>query len=295
MAMRTLPHRVPPFPVEYLGGCFRRLHFCLVEMSALSDKRAMRLVLKIAKPVFDYALPERCPSCGEISTDGTNFCAKCWPHIRFLNPPWCDSCALPFDYEQPAGARCATCLADPPIHDGIRAAVAYDGTTRKIALRLKYGGRIGLAKLIARHLVRHLPADRTGMIVVPVPLHWTRLWSRSFNQSALIAQELARLGGLVYAPDVLLRIKRTPSLRGLSGKERRKAVARVFRINPAKAHLLSGARVILVDDVLTTGATSDGCIKTLKKSGANWVQLFCWARALRDNGHTPPHFEAGDA
>jgi ComF family protein len=291
----ALPQRVPPLPVEYLGGCFRGLHFCLVEMSALSDKRAMRLVLKIAKPVFDYALPERCPSCGAISTDGTNFCAGCWSQIRFLNPPWCESCALPFDYERSAGARCAACLAEPPLHDGIRAAVAYDSSTRKIALRLKYGGRIGLAKLIARHLVRHLPADRTGVIVVPVPLHWTRLWSRSFNQSALIAQELARLGGLDYAPDMLLRTKRTPSLRGLSAKERRKAVAKVFQTNPAKAHLLSGKRIILVDDVLTTGATSDGCIKTLKKSGANWVQLFCWARALRDDGHTPPIFDAGDA
>lgn len=255
----------------------------------------MRLVLKIAKPVLDYALPERCPGCGEISTNGNNFCAACWPDIRFLNPPWCDGCALPFDYEQPAGARCASCLADPPIHDGIRAAVAYDHMTRKIALRLKYGGRIGLARLIARHLVRHLPADRTGLVVVPVPLHWTRLWSRSFNQSALIAQELARLAGLHYAPDLLLRTKRTPSLRGLSGKARRKTVANVFRTNPAKAHLLSGARIILVDDVLTTGATSNGCVKTLKKAGAAWVQLFCWARALRDNGNEPTRFTAGDA
>lgn len=171
----------------------------------------MRLVLKIAKPVLDYALPLRCPSCGVISTDGTGFCAECWPKIRFLYPPWCESCALPFEYEQPEGTRCASCLAEPPNHDGIRAAVAYDALTRKIALRLKYGGKIGLAKLIARHLVRHLPNDRTGIIVVPVPLHWTRLWSRSFNQSALIAQELARLGDLHYAPDMLLRTKRTPS------------------------------------------------------------------------------------
>lgn len=255
----------------------------------------MRLVLKIAKPVIDYALPERCPSCGDISTDGSSFCAICWPKIQFLNPPWCESCALPFAYEQPAGTRCAACLADPPLHDGIRAAVAYDSLTRKIALRLKYGGRIGLARLIARHLLRHLPADRTGLIIVPVPLHWTRLWTRSFNQSALIAQELARLADLSYGPDILLRTRRTPSLRGLSGKARRKAVAHVFRANPAKAHLLPGARIILVDDVLTTGATSDGCVKALKKSGANWVQLFCWARALRDNGQEQTGFEAGDA
>jgi ComF family protein len=293
--MRTLPHCAAPPPVEYFGRLFRRLHFCLVEMSSLSDKRAMRLVLKIAKPVLDYALPQRCPSCGVISTDGTGFCTECWPKIRFLNPPWCESCALPFEYEQPEGTRCASCLAEPPNHDGIRAAVAYDALTRKIALRLKYGRKIGLAKLIARHLVRHLPSDRTGIIVVPVPLHWTRLWSRSFNQSALIAQELARLGGLHYVPDMLLRTKRTPSLRGLSGKDRRKTVAKVFRTNSDKADLLKGSRIILVDDVLTTGATSDGCVRALKKSGANWVQLFCWARALREDVIKAPIFEARDA
>ena len=264
-------------------------------MSSLSDKRAMRLVLKIAKPVLDYALPQRCPSCGAISTDGTSFCAECWPKIRFLNPPWCESCALPFEYEQPDGTRCASCLAAPPKHDGIRAAVAYDALTRKIALRLKYGGKIGLAKLIARHLVRHLPNDRTGIIVVPVPLHWTRLWSRSFNQSALIAQELARLGELHYVPDMLLRTKRTPSLRGLSGRDRRKTVAKVFRANPDKADLLKGSRIILVDDVLTSGATSEGCVQALKKSGASWVQLFCWARALRDDVPRPTIFEVHDA
>jgi ComF family protein len=130
-------------------------------------------------------------------------------------------------------------------------------------------------------LVRHLPDDRSGIVVVPVPMHWTRLWSRSFNQSALIAQELARLGGMEFVPDLLLRRRRTPSMRGLSLKERRKSVAKAFEANPARSRAIDGARIILVDDVVTTGATSDGCIKTLKKSGADWVQLFCWARALR--------------
>ena len=241
----------------------------------------MLLLQKLAKPVLDYALPERCPACGVITTDGTSFCADCWPKLRFLNPPWCASCALPFAYEQDEGALCAECLAHPPLHDGIRAAVLYDDMSRQIALRLKYGGRIGLAKLIARQLVRHLPDDREKMIVTPVPLHWTRLWSRTFNQSALIAQELARLGGMQYCADLLIRTKRTPSLRGLSSKERRKTVSRAFAINMAKLAALDGTHVILVDDVLTTGATSDGCIKALKKAGAEWVQLFCWARASR--------------
>ena len=236
---------------------------------------------QIVKPALDFALPERCPACGAITADGANFCVDCWPRLHFMNPPWCAACARPFAQEQDEGAVCATCLSDPPLHDGIRAAVAYDDLSRQIILRLKYGGKIGLAKLVARQLVRHLPDERSNIIIAPVPLHWTRLWSRSFNQSALIAQELARLGRLQCCPDLLLRVRRTPSMRGLSFKERRKSVARAFVVNPAKLTSLSGARVILVDDVLTTGATSDGCIKALKKSGAKWVQLFCWARALR--------------
>lgn len=251
----------------------------------------MTLLQKIAKPVLDFALPQRCPACGEISPDGFSFCPVCWEKIRFLNRPWCDSCALPFSFEQADGALCAECLSNPPLHDGIRAAVAYDSTSRQIALRLKYGGKIGLAKLIARHLVRHLPEDRSDIIIAPVPLHWTRLWSRSFNQSALIGRELAKLGGTAYCADLLLRTKRTPSLRGLSPKERRKAVGTAFAVNPARQEIIADARLLLVDDVLTTGATANGCVKILKKSGASWVQIFCWARALR--GETLPENSIG--
>ena len=247
----------------------------------MADKSAMLSLRQIVKPALDFALPERCPGCGAITADGRNFCADCWPKLRFMNPPWCAACALPFAYEQDAVAYCAACLADPPRHDGIRAAVAYDELSRQIILRLKYGGKIGLAKLVARQLVRHLPDDRRDIIVTPVPLHWTRLWSRSFNQSALIAQELARLGGMEYCADLLLRTRRTPSMRGLSPNQRRKTVTKAIAANPARIDRNGKARIILVDDVLTTGATSDGCIKALKKSGADWVQLFCWARALR--------------
>jgi ComF family protein len=236
---------------------------------------------EIVRPALDFALPERCPACGAISADGAKFCAGCWAQLLFMNPPWCAACARPFAFEQTEDAMCATCLADPPLHDGIRAAVAYNDVSAQIVLRLKYGGKIGLAKLIARQLVRHLPDDRNDIIVTPVPLHWTRLWSRSFNQSALIAQELSRLGGMKYCADLLMRTKRTPSMRGLSSKERQKAVAKAFVVNPAKLESIAGAKIILVDDVLTTGATSDGCIKALKKAGAGWLQLFCWARALR--------------
>ena len=236
---------------------------------------------RIIKPVLDWVLPERCPCCGVITAAGGPFCVDCWQKLHFLNAPWCSGCASPFAFDRGADALCASCLDSPPKHDGIRAAVKYDDLSSQVALRLKYAGKIGLAKMIAHRLVRHLPDASSGIIVTPVPLHWTRMWSRSFNQSALIAKELSRFGELEYIPDLLIRHKQTPSMRGLNAKERRKAVGKAFAVHPRWAHKFTGRKVILVDDVLTTGATSDGCISALKKGGASWVQLFCWARALR--------------
>jgi ComF family protein len=184
-------------------------------------------------------------------------------------------------FDRGPDALCITCLANPPRHDGIRAIVKYDDLSAQVILRLKYGGKIGLAGMIARQLLRHLPDDRSGLIITPVPLHWTRIWSRTFNQSALIGQQLGCLADITYVPDLLVRNRRTPSMRGLDRKARRKAVGKAFAIHPRWRGQFNGAKIILVDDVLTTGATSDGCVEALKKGGAGWVQIFCWARALR--------------
>ncbi len=138
-----------------------------------------------------------------------------------------------------------------------------------------------MARVIAQQLVRHLPEDRDNIIITPVPLHWTRMWSRSFNQSALIGRALSVQSGIAFVPDILVRHKRTPSMRGLNANGRRKAVAQAFAVHPKWRDRLKGSRIILIDDVLTTGATSDGCISVLKRNGASWIQLFCWARALR--------------
>lgn len=241
----------------------------------------MAAIGQYLRPALDFVLPPRCPCCGDTLPGDGDFCAGCWQKLQMIAPPWCASCGTPLPFASDEAMQCASCLATPPHHDGIRAAVAYDDISRALVLRLKYGGKIGLANTIARQLVRHLPENREGLLLVPVPLHWTRLWRRSFNQSALIADELGKLAGIETCPDLLLRKRRTPSLRGLSGKDRRKTVGNAFAINPRHVGQLSGKRIILVDDVLTSGATADGCIKTLKKGGAKWVQLFCWARVLR--------------
>lgn len=238
-------------------------------------------ISQLFRSARDFVLPERCASCGVITPSGGTFCSLCWHRVRFLTPPWCAACAAPLPFETENVQLCAHCLASPPIHDGIRAVTAYNDVTAQIILRLKYGGRIGLAKMIAAQLKRHLPEDPAGVLVVPVPLHWTRLWSRSFNQSALIGAVLAHDNGMDYTPDLLVRTKRTPSLRGMSQTQRKRAVAKAFVLNPKRQICLSARQVILVDDVYTTGATTNACIKILKKAGAQSVQIFCWARVLR--------------
>ncbi len=152
-------------------------------------------LLDILRPALDFVLPERCPCCGVITPPGGNFCADCWQQLHFITPPWCAGCGMPIGggplgFASDDEKYCASCLAIAPQHDGIRAAVAYSDISRQVVLRLKYRGKIGMAKLVAAHLVRHLPEGSGEYLVVPVPLHWTRLWNRGFNQSALIAKAL---------------------------------------------------------------------------------------------------------
>jgi ComF family protein len=230
--------------------------------------------------IVDFALPERCPSCGAIAETGGAFCVNCWNSLHFLGAPACATCDLPLPYESDAQPQCAACLAKPPRHDGIKAAVAYGDIARDVALRLKYGGRIGLAQMIATQLMRHvrdLPADA---LLAPVPLHWTRLWARSFNQSALIARELARMSGHGHCPDLLRRTRRTTPLGGLSANARQQMVKGAFDMHPKRVSLVQGRHILLVDDVYTSGATTDACVRILKKGGASKVTILCWARVL---------------
>lgn len=226
----------------------------------------------------DLALPPRCPGCGEIVAADHRFCAECWASLRFLGPPWCASCQLPFDIDRGEGACCARCLAEPPPYDGVRAAVAYGEVARTVALKLKYAGRIACAATMARAMARHLPGE--GELLVPVPLHRWRIWERGFNQAALIAAELGRAGGVPVAPGLLRRVKATPVLRGLGARARAKAVAGAFALAPDAGERIVGRSVVLVDDVHTSGATAAACARLLKRGGAARVILLCWARVL---------------
>lgn len=236
-------------------------------------KGAMRYAL-------DYALPPRCPGCGAIVGDDDAFCMACWGGMEFLGEPCCARCGLPFEHEVGEGAACGECLATPPPYDSARAVLAYGEVARKVALRLKYGRRVGLARLIARHMVRRLPAFDEPPLIVPVPLHRWRLWWRGFNQAALIADHLGRMSGLAVDKHALVRRRATTPLRGMHARQREKAVRGAFAMT--EGHAVKGRAVLLIDDVHTSGATAAACARVLKRGGASGVHLLCWTRALPD-------------
>ena len=232
------------------------------------------------RAVVDAVLPPRCPGCGEIVDGDDRFCAGCFAQLQGLGPPQCACCGLPLPHDGDAAALCGACLAQPPAFARARAPFAYGGPARQLVLALKHGRRLPLARMMARAMLRvagDLPADA---VFVPVPSHAMRLWQRGFKQAAEIARQLSRQAGRPLAVDALARIKATPSTRGLTRRARLKNVAGAFRL--ARADQINGRTVILVDDVMTTGATVSACAAQLLKAGARQVEVLTYARTLRD-------------
>ena len=229
------------------------------------------------KTIVDFALPARCPGCAAVIDEVGAFCPECWGRMEWLGDGGCVTCGLPLGSTE--ADSCARCLAEPPSLDRMRAAVAYDELPRSIVLKLKYGRKVALAKTMARYMAP-LASDRSDRaIVVPVPLHRGRLWSRGFNQSAIVARQLAGTWGHECDVGLIKRTKRTQPLRGMSHNQRRKAVAGAFSVVDDRR--LIGRDVILVDDVLTSGSTAEACAKVLRKAGAERIELICWARVVR--------------
>jgi ComF family protein len=237
----------------------------------------LRPLQGVSKLLLDFALPPRCAGCGDVNEEVGAFCPGCWAKLEWLGNAGCQRCGLPL-----AGTEaeiCGRCLADPPKIDRIRAAVAYDDIPRSVALRLKYGRKVALAETMARYMMPLRSDWDEDALLVPVPLHRWRLWGRGFNQSALVASVLGRRWGLRVAPAGLRRVKRTQPLKGMNHSQRRKAMAGAFK---ASSDLeLRGKTIILIDDVLTSGSTAEGCARALRRAGAGRVELICWARVVR--------------
>lgn len=235
--------------------------------------------------VLDLALPPRCIICGTQDVDSVNFCLSCWKDLILLADDRCNGCGLKLEPELghsiPADL-CPLCATHPPAYRRINAATLYEDNSAAVALKLKYGKKTGVAKQMARLMQRHLPSDANDWTLVPVPLHRWRLWQRGFNQAALLTQHLARESGAIVVPDALIRIKRTRSLGHMDGDARHRELANAIRPHPRRAGHIIGRKVIVVDDVVTSGATSSACVRALLDMGAQEVRILCWARVIRN-------------
>lgn len=239
-------------------------------------------------PLVDFAFPPRCPSCGEgvMGSDtrwDEGLCGACWGRLQLPGQPSCQSCQIPLASDELTAERiCRFCALDAPLHDGIAAATIYGPVSREILLALKHAGRFALAGPMGRFMALRFAAAGLGKLadplVMPVPLHPTRLWKRGYNQSALLGKAFARQQGWAFTPDALRRIRRTPSLDGLDRQERRDALSGAIRTRDAVTASIAGRDVVLVDDVMTSGATSGACVAALKQAGARRVVIACYAR-----------------
>lgn len=231
--------------------------------------------------VLDALLPPRCVSCGQEVARGHGLCAACWGGLTFIDAPLCVRCGLPFDFEAPATSLCGPCVADPPPFDQARAALVYDEGSRSLILGFKHGDRTDRALILARLMARPFAAFEPPVdMAVPVPLHRWRLWRRRYNQAALLAQAMAADAKMTYRPDILSRTKATPSQAGRGAKDRQRNVRGAFSVSQGAKSDLAGRHVLLVDDVMTTGATVRECARVLKRSGAATVRVVVIARAV---------------
>jgi ComF family protein len=238
---------------------------------------ALRGALKLAA---DLLLPPVCISCRKRVSPHGLLCGDCWAKIDFIAPPLCSRLGVPLPYDTGEPSLSAAAIADPPVYDRARAAARYSSTMRDLIQSFKYGDRHEGVPLFGRWMAAagaELLADAD--VIVPVPLYRSRLWSRRFNQSAMLAQEVGKLTGVPVDCFLLARVKRTPSQVGLTAAQRRKNVAGAFRVTAAKG-ALRGKRIVVVDDVITTGATAEACARVLKRAGAASVDILALARAV---------------
>ncbi len=225
-------------------------------------------------------LPPRCLACGETVEEPEALCGRCWGGIAFFTPPWCAGCGLPFPHPMGEDAVCADCARERRAWDRARAVLRYDKNSRRLILGLKHADNTPVARAFGQWMQRAGGEVLTGAdLVVPVPLHWTRLAQRRYNQAALLAHAIRAAGGPPVAPDWLIRRRRTPSQGHMGPGARQRNVRGAFAMRPGRD--IAGKRIVVIDDVMTTGATVDECARVLKRAGAEFVGVLTLARALR--------------
>lgn len=235
-----------------------------------------RFITLAGQSALDTVLPARCLICDAMVAMPGQLCPPCFRKTKFVTDPCCHRCGRPFEHDGQGGRAmiCTRCAAHPPPWRQARAALWYDDHSRRIILPFKHGDRVETAAALAWHMARTGAALlQDADCIVAVPLHRRRLLKRRYNQSALLAQALARLSGRPAIPDALRRIHATPPLQGMGPALRAATVAGAFSVEPSRLGSIQGQRVLLVDDVLTTGATAEACVRTLLTAGASQVDL----------------------
>ncbi len=230
---------------------------------------------------LDLLLPPHCLTCDQPVEVPGQFCPACFEKTNFITAPCCSRCGVPFETRGRGGAagECPTCAADPPPWDRARAALRYDEQAKRLILPFKYGDRVENARALAPMMAR-AGAALLGEAdwLVPVPLHRRRMLSRRYNQAALLARAVGRLAGRPVLLDALRRVKATSPLAELSPARREAELASAIAVRPRRAAALEGARILLIDDVLTSGATARACVAALLGAGATAVDVLAAAR-----------------
>lgn len=241
-------------------------------------KRAVDAAGAILRAALDLALPRLCAAC-RAPVEGQGLCPTCWSKLSLISRPYCERLGIPFVYDPGPGILSMEAIADPPAYNRARAAVRFDEISRALVHALKYGDRLDLAPMMGRwlgHAGHELLADADAL--VPVPLHWQRNWARRFNQSAMLAAAVSATSGVPVATGALKRVKATLQQVGLSRTERAANVQGAFRVPPEGRAAVVGRRLVLIDDVLTSGATAEGCARALLRAGAANVDVLVFAR-----------------
>jgi ComF family protein len=226
----------------------------------------------------DLVVPPLCHGCHEPMTAHNTLCATCWGGIDFIRAPLCDRLGIPMPFDTGGPMVSAAAVADPPVFDRARAVAHHTGTMRTLIHDLKFHDRDDLVQLLSGWLVEtgdELLGDAD--VIVPVPLGRLRLMKRRFNQAALLARDVSRRTGVPYDPLSLVRTRRTTSQVGLTRLQRADNVRGAFAVPPARLGRIAGRKVLLIDDVMTTGATAAACAKGLRNAGAERVDVLTLA------------------
>jgi ComF family protein len=247
----------------------------------LTDIAALGPVAALARAVLDVLVPPQCPTCDQIVSAPGLFCAPCFGRVGFVTEPYCVCCGVMFAHAGQGGPErlCPVCRMATPAFSRARAAFRYDVHARRLILPFKHADRTEHCDVLATHMARAGAALlRDADVLVPVPLHRRRLLRRRYNQAALLALSLARASGLQVIPDGLERLRPTPPLGGQSATERQATVEGAFVVRPRRAGRIAGRRVVLIDDVMTSGATANACAVALRAAGAGDVTVLVAAR-----------------